>query len=88
MVSQLLPHLSREERSEKWHVVTPQAEDLTEGRAIVAVLGALAPTRWLSRFLLWIRADRALNGVYQVLGRHRGKLGRLVPDVEGPRRYP
>jgi methyl-accepting chemotaxis protein len=51
-------------------------------------LGELARTRWLSRVLSWLRAGRVLDGFDNVLQRIKSKLGKLVPNVEGPRRYP
>ncbi len=35
----------------------------------------------------WIRG-RLPDAVYKVVARHRGHLGRLVPDGAAPRRYP
>jgi len=84
----LLPHLPPDERSDHWHLVTPQLDDLTRGKGLIALLGELTRTRWLSRVLSWLRAERLLDGFDSVLRRIKGKLGRLVPNVEGLRRYP
>jgi hypothetical protein len=35
----------------------------------------------------WIRGSLA-DAVYGLVARHRGRLGRLVPDGPAPRRYP
>jgi len=35
----------------------------------------------------WVRG-RLPDGVYSVVARNRRRLGRLVPDGPGPRRYP
>ncbi len=84
----MLPHLTADQRSDHWHLVTPQLDDLTRGKGLIALLGELAPTRWLSRVLSRLRAERLLDGFDAVLQRIKGKLGKLVPNVEGPRRYP
>jgi hypothetical protein len=84
----LLPHLTADQRSDHWHLVTPQLDDLTRGKGLIALLGELTRTRRLSRALSWLRADRLLDGFDSVLQRIKGKLGRLVPNVEGPRRCP
>ncbi len=84
----MLPDLTPDQRSDHWHLVTPQLDDLTRGKGLIALLGELAPTRWLSRVLSWLRARRLLDGFDAVLQRIKGKLGKLVPNVEGPRHYP
>ena len=88
LVPELLPNLGPDERSARWHLVTPQLEDLTEGGGLVVLLNSLGPTRWLSRVMVQFRAERAVGWFSRQLSAHRGRLGRLVPDVEGPRRYP
>ncbi len=87
-VASLLPDLTSDQRSDHWHLITPQLDDLTTGKGLIALLGELAPTRWLSRVLSFLRAGRLLDGLDAVLERVRGKMGKLVPNVEGPRRYP
>ncbi len=84
----MLPNLSPDQRSGHWHLVTPQLDDLTRGKGLIALLGELTPTRWLSRVLSWLRAERLLDGFDAALQRIKRKLGMLVPNVEGPRRYP
>jgi hypothetical protein len=84
----LLPDLTADQRSDHWHLVTPQLDDLTRGKGLIALLGELAPTRWLSHVLAWLRAERLLGGFDAVMQRIKSKLGKLVPNVEGPRRYP
>ncbi len=63
-------------------------DDLTRGKGLIVLFGELTPTRWLSPFLSWLRAERLLDGLDAVLQRIKGKLGKLVPNVEGPRQYP
>lgn len=85
---QLLPHLDPEERSARWHLVTPLSEDLTEGAGLIALMATLGTTRWLARIVVQVRAGSFLSWFSRKLSVHRGVLGRFVPDVEGPRRYP
>ena len=84
----MLPHLTADQRSDHWHLVTPQLDDLTRGKGLIALLGELAPTRWLSYVLSWLRAERLLDAFDAVMQRIKRKLGKLVPNLEGPRRYP
>ncbi len=84
----MLPHLTADQRSDHWHLVTPQLDDLTRGKGLLALLGELAPTRWLSHVLSWLRAERLLDGFDAVMQRIKRKLGKLAPNIEGPRRYP
>jgi hypothetical protein len=88
LVAELLPDLTADQRSDHWHLVTPQLDDLTKGKGLIALFGELAPTRWLSRVLSWLRAERLLDGFDAVLGLIKSKMGKLVPNVDGPRRYP
>jgi hypothetical protein len=88
LVTRLLPDLTPDQRSDRWHLLTPQLDDLIGGKGLIALLAELAPTRWLSRTLSFLRAERLLDGLDGVMRRIRGKMGNLVPDVEGPRRYP
>jgi hypothetical protein len=88
LVADLLPGLTADQKSDHWHLLTPAMDDLIEGKGLIALLGELAVTRWLSRLLTFLRAERLLDGLDRVLGRMRGEMGNLVPDVEGPRRYP
>ncbi len=84
----MLPDLTADQRSDHWHLVTPQLDDLTRGKGLIALLGELAPTRWLSHVLSWLRAERLLDAFDAVMQRIKSTLGKLVPNVEGPRRYP
>ncbi len=88
VVAELIPELTPEERLEHWHLVTSDLEDLTRGAGLIAIAGELKLTGWLARVFTWLRAERLLNWFDSWLGRMKGKLGKLVPDSEGPHRYP
>jgi hypothetical protein len=66
-----------------------------------AAASLLAPVPEAERFASWrlVRRDGSLVGhgwirgrlpdaAYGLVARHRGRLGRLVPDGPAPRRYP
>jgi hypothetical protein len=54
----------------------------------VALLIELRLTRPLGRLLRGAGASGLLDAGDRLVARHRGRLGRLVPDGEAPRRYP
>ena len=45
-------------------------------------------TRPLGRALQAVRAGRLIDAFDKLVARHRGRLGRFVPDGPAPRRYP
>jgi hypothetical protein len=76
-------------RGECWWLVlrdgTPIAGDAGGG---VAALTELSLTRPLGRLLAAAHASPVVDAVDKLVARHRGRLGRLVPDGPAPRRYP
>jgi len=88
LVGELFPELTPEERSEHWHLLTSELEDLTRGVGLIALAGELRLTGWLARAFTWLRAERLLDWFDSVLRRVKAKMGKLVPDVDGPHRYP
>lgn len=83
----LLARLPEHERFETWHLPAPDGSLAGHGAGVVRLLGALRLTRPLGR-LLGLVPDGALDRAYGVVARQRGRLGRLVPDRPGPRRFP
>jgi predicted DCC family thiol-disulfide oxidoreductase YuxK len=83
----LLAVLPEDERFETWHLAAPDGSLAGHGAGVVELLGALRLTRPLGR-LLGLVPNRALDRAYGVVARQRGRLGRLVPDRPGPRRFP
>jgi hypothetical protein len=77
------------QRGERWWLVlrdgTPVPGDNGGG---VALFLELPLTRPLGRLLQTAGASGLLDAGDKLAARHRGRLGRLVPDREGPRRYP
>jgi hypothetical protein len=54
----------------------------------VALFLELRRTRTLGRLLRGAGASGLLDAGDRLVARHRGRLGRLVPDGHAPRRYP
>jgi hypothetical protein len=78
-----------EARDECWWLVrrngTPIAGDAGGG---VALFAEVRLTRALGRVLRTLRASALIDTLDKLVARHRGRLGRLVPDGPAPRRYP
>jgi hypothetical protein len=64
---------------------TPIAGDAGGG---VALFAEVRLTRPLGRVLRTLRASALIDTLDKLVARHRGRLGRLVPDGPAPRRYP
>jgi len=77
----LLAGVPEGRRFESVRLAEPGGALLAGGAAVAAVLGHLVagPLR---------RLGPLLEPSYALVSRHRGRLGRLVPDRPGPRRYP
>lgn len=78
-----------ERRDDCWWLVL-QDTTLIPGDAGggVALLSELRLTRPLGRFLRVVGAEPLIDALDKLVSRHRGRLGRLVPDGPAPRRYP
>jgi hypothetical protein len=68
---------------------------LRDGRPVAGDGGGgvllLAELRWtgpLGHALQRVRGSRAVDATDALVARHRGRLGRFVPDGPAPRRYP
>jgi hypothetical protein len=77
----LLAPLPETERLASWHLAEPGGHVASRGEAAAVVLDCLVGAR--SR-----RSARRLDRLYNVISRHRSRLGALVPDRPGPRRFP
>jgi hypothetical protein len=78
-----------EARGECWWLVlrdgTPVPGDRGGG---VALFAELRLTRPLGIVLRAVRASAVVDALDRTVARHRGRLGRVVPDGSAPRRYP
>lgn len=81
--------MPEEARDECWWLVlrdgTPIAGDAGGG---VALFAEVRLTRPLGRVLRTLHASALLDALDKVVARHRGRLGRFVPEGPAPRRYP
>lgn len=84
----LLPALTDEERKQSWHFVTTDRADLTGGLGLLALFESVPRLRLLARLARGLRAVAVLGVVDRFMKNARKWLGRIVPDVEGPQRYP
>jgi hypothetical protein len=85
----LLVDVPDERRDDCWWLIVRDGT-LVPGDAGggVALLAELRLTRPLGRFLRVVRAEPLVDALDKFVSRHRGRLGRLVPDGRAPRRYP
>jgi hypothetical protein len=85
----LLVDVPEKQRDECWWLVL-QHTTLMPGDAGggVELLAEMRLTRPLGRFLRFARAEPLVDALDKLVSRHRGRLGRLVPDGRAPRRYP
>jgi hypothetical protein len=78
-----------DERGECWWLVlrdgTPVPGDAGGG---IALFAEVRLTRPLARLLRALRAAALLDRLDTLVARHRGRLGRFVPEGPAPRRYP
>lgn len=76
-------------RGECWWLVlrdgTPVPGDSGGG---VALFAEVRLTRPLARLLRAVRASVFIDGLDKLVARHRGRLGRFVPEGPAPRRFP
>jgi hypothetical protein len=81
--------VSDDQRGECWWLVLRDGTAIPgDGGGGVAALTELALTRPLGRFLGVVHASPLVDALDKLVARHRGRLGRLVPDGPAPRRYP
>jgi predicted DCC family thiol-disulfide oxidoreductase YuxK len=84
----LLEHVPDDERGSSLRLVLPDGRLLSAGAAGLGVLERLPATRLLARSVELVHAEPAAEALYSLIARNRDRLGRLVPDGSGPRRYP
>jgi hypothetical protein len=83
----LLAQLPDDERFETWHLTLPSHRLVGHGAGGVDLLRSMRLTRPVGR-LVARAPETLLDRVYELVARHRCRLGRLVPDGPGPRRFP
>jgi hypothetical protein len=84
---ELLAGLTQEERHATWRLALPDGRLVGYGSGFVDLARSLRLTRPLAPILGRIPAG-GLDRAYGVIARRRPRLGKLVPDRPGPRRFP
>jgi hypothetical protein len=87
LAAPLLASIDEDERFATWHLVLRDGTIVGYGRGGVVLLRTMRCTRAVARPIARI-PDAVLEVAYRVVARSRSKLGRLVPDRPGPRRFP
>jgi hypothetical protein len=78
-----------EARDECWWLVLPDGTPIAgDAGGGVALFTEVRLTRRLGRVLRRLHASALLDELDKVAARHRGRLGRFVPEGPAPRRYP
>jgi hypothetical protein len=86
---QLLAGITERRRDDCWWLVLKDATPIPgDAGGGVALLEEMRLTRTLGRLLRVVRAGRLIDGLDKLISRHRGGLGRFVPDGPAPCRYP
>lgn len=83
----LLASLPPERRLESWRLGLPDGSLVGRGSGMPRLLEAMRMTRPLAA-MLPRRHGGWLDRAYELVARHRGAIGRFVPDGPAPRRFP
>ncbi len=83
----LFEPLPSDERFASWHLVLGDGSLVGYGTGGVELLRSMRLTRPAGRLLAAL-PDRVLDALYGLVARHRGLLGRLLPDGPAPKRFP
>lgn len=87
--AELLASVPEEQRGECWWLVLRDGTPVPgDGGGGVLLLSELHWTRPLGAALQALRATQLVDALDRLVARHRGRLGRVVPDGPAPRRYP
>ena len=86
---QLLGRIPEEARGECWWLVTRDGTPIPgDAGGGIALLTELPPTRPIASLLRLLLAAPLVDAFDKLVSRHRGALGRVVPDGPAPRRFP
>ena len=83
----LLTGLTEAELFTSWRLAGADGSLVGYGTGAVRLLETMALTRRAARVLARV-PDPILDSSYRLVARHREKLGRLVSDRPGPKRFP
>ena len=85
--ARLLELLPADERFASWHLALGDGLLVGYGTGGVELLRSMPLTRRAGRLFADV-PDRLLDAAYGLVARHRGVLGRLVPDGPAPKSFP
>lgn len=83
-----LAPLPEDERRATWHLIFPDGRYLDRGEGAVALFELLPSVRPVGRAARRLRLVGIFDGLYELVARNRGPLGKLVPNVRPTRRFP
>ena len=83
----LLERLPADERFASWHLALSDGSVVGYGTGGVELLRSMRLTRPAGRLFAAV-PDRLLDAAYGLVARHRGLLGRVVPNGPAPKRFP
>lgn len=87
--AQLLAGVPEEARDDCWWLVLRDGAPIPgDGGGAIGLFSEVSRTRPLARLLRALRASSVLDLLDKLVARHRGRLGRFVPEGPAPRRYP
>lgn len=76
-----------QDRFKSFHLVEPSGAAHSTGAASIVTLGIASRTSYLGRGLASLRLTWLMNGLYWMIAKSRGLLGRFVRDAPGPIRF-
>lgn len=85
--AELLEPIHEAERDDSWRLALTNGNVVGRGQGVVELAQALRLTRPLASLLSRVPKP-ALDTLYRVLARGRGRFSSLVPDGPAPRRFP
>jgi predicted DCC family thiol-disulfide oxidoreductase YuxK len=83
-----LAPLPEDERRATWHLVFPDGRYLDRGEGAVALFELLPRLSPLGRTARRLKVVGFIDVLYELVARNRSRLGKLVPNVPPPRRFP
>jgi hypothetical protein len=83
-----LEPLPKEVRYASWHLVFPDGRYLRKGTALLALMELLPPLMPVARVLRLVGLEQLVVRAERSVSARRRSLGKLVPRVTPPRRFP
>ncbi len=88
LAAPLLEPIPEARRFTTWHLIRFDGETVARGAAGVELLESLECARAVGRLLRTLRLSWLIGLVYWAVSTNRRRLGLLVSDRAGPRRFP